>query len=144
MFVLRWNFLSVFKRRWQNIFTKFYMFRLPVNWHTKKIFHFCVYAHLLPALVSHLSLWTGMPLFLLWVLCLSFIQIKMIARFWTMKTIKFENFDRDPNQKKSMITSRLVDSAYSRPEENNIVFWCIKLLEFISLVLNSSIEVTSW
>ena len=60
-----------------------------------------------------------------------------------MKTIKFENFDRDPdvtvlkNQKKSMITSRLVGSAYSIQEENNI-------LEFISSVLNSSIEITSW
>ena len=143
MLVLRWNFLVVFKRRWRNIFANFYMFRLPVNWYVKKIFHFCVYAHLLPALVSHLSLWIGMPLFLLWVLCLSFIQIKMIARFWTMKTIKFENFDRDPdvtvlkNQKKSMITSRLVGSAYSIQEENNI-------LEFISSVLNSSIEITSW
>ena len=60
-----------------------------------------------------------------------------------MKTIKFENFDRDPdvivlkNQKKSMITSKLVGSAYSIQEENNI-------LEFISSVLNSSIEITSW
>ena len=45
-----------------------------------------------------------------------------------MKPIKFENFGRDPdmtvlkNQKKSMITSRLVCSAYFRPEEKNIVF----------------------
>ena len=143
MLVLRWNFLAVFKRRWQNIFAKFYMFRLPVNWYAKKIFHFCVYAHLLAALVSHLSLWIEMPLFLLWVLCLSFIQIKMIARFWTMKTIKFENIDRDPdvtvlkNQKKFMITSRFVGSAYSIQEENNI-------LESISSVLNSIIEITSW
>ena len=60
-----------------------------------------------------------------------------------MKTIKFENFDRDPdvtvlkNQKKNMITSRLIGSACSIQEENNI-------LEFISSVLNSSIEITSW
>ena len=65
-----------------------------------------------------------------------------------MKPIKFENFGRNPdvtvlkNQKKSMITSRLVGAAYSRPEENHIVFSCIKLLEFIRSVLSSSIEVT--
>ena len=46
------------------------------------------------------------------------------------------------NQKKSMITSRLVGSASSRPEEKDIVLWCIKLLEFISSGLNSIIEVT--
>ena len=68
----------------------------------------------------------------------------MTTMFWTMKPIRDPDVTVLKNQKKSMITSRLVDSAYSRPEENNIVFWCIKLLEFISLVLNSSIEVTSW